>query len=171
MRQKQHNAQCCGRYMGYIMADDDEIICNLDGDDFMYDRNDAYKHNALLHINKSYRKGMYSSYGCFYKVSGPQWLETKTLYDPDVIVNKQYRATKFLCKHMRTGYAGLYKNIDIDDLMGIDGKFLHMCTDIAVQYAVCEMAGNKHENTLVPTYIYNNDNVYRVRYRYTYTQT
>ena len=158
MRQKQHNAQCCGRYMGYIMADDDEIICNLDGDDFMYDRDDNHKHNALMYVNKSYKKGMYSSYGCFYKSSGPQWLETKILYSPEVVANKQYRTTKFLCKHMRTGYAGLYKNINIDDLMGIDGKFLHMCTDVAIQYAVCEMAGDKHENVLAPTYIYNQDN-------------
>lgn len=158
IRQKQHNAQCCGRYMGYIMADDDEIICNLDGDDFLYDRDDVHKHNALMYVNKTYKKGMYSSYGCFYKSSGPQWMETKVLYAPEVVANKQYRTTKFLCKHMRTGYAGLYKNIDIDDLMGIDGRFLHMCTDVAVQYAVCEMAGNKHENVLAPTYIYNQDN-------------
>lgn len=158
MRQSQHNAQCCGRYMGYYSADDDEIVCNMDGDDWMYDREDSHKYNALLYVSRSYRKGMFSSYGCFYKSSGPQWLETKTLYTPEVVANKQYRTTKFLCKHMRTGYAGLYKNISIDDLMGIDGRFLHMCTDVAVQYAVCEMAGDKHENVLVPTYVYNQDN-------------
>lgn len=162
LQQKTHNAQCCGRYIGYMMADDDEIVCNLDGDDWLYDRNDSNNpdcHNALRYVQDGYVMKKYkSTYGCFYKSSGPQWLETKVLYPPDVIANKGYRNYKFLCKHLRTGYAGLYKNIMVDDLIGPDGKFLHMCTDISTQYAVCEMAGSDHGNLLVPTYIYNQDN-------------
>src|SRR6185437_1257769 len=60
--------------------------------------------------------------------------------------------------HMRTGYAGLYKNVDIDDLIGPNNRFLHMCTDVAIQYSICEMAGKDHGNLLLPTYIYNQDN-------------
>lgn len=158
MRQFKHGAQCCGRFMGYMMTDDDEIICNLDGDDFLYDRDDVHKLKALKYVESGYLKGLWSTYGCFYKSSGPQWMETTQTYPVEVIEKKMYRTHKFLCKHLRTGYSGLYKNIKIDDLMGPDGKFLHMCTDIATQYPVCEMAGNLHANLLVPTYIYNQDN-------------
>jgi glycosyltransferase involved in cell wall biosynthesis len=165
LQQKNHNAQGCGRFIGYMMADDDEIVCNLDGDDWLYDRNetngtnDPHCHNALRYVQDAYVSKKYkSTYGCFYKSSGPQWLETKVLYPSDIITNKGYRNYKFLCKHLRTGYAGLYKNIMVDDLIGPDGKFLHMCTDISTQYPVCEMAGSDHGNLLVPTYIYNQDN-------------
>jgi glycosyltransferase involved in cell wall biosynthesis len=158
LKQSKHGAQCCGRFIGYMMTDDDEIVCNLDGDDFFYDRDDVHKYNALKYVESKYLKGMWSTYGCFYKSSGPQWMETTQIYPKEVVEQKLYRTHKFLCKHLRTGYAGLYKNIDLDDLMGPDGKFLHMCTDIAVQYPVCEMAGKLHGNVLVPTYIYNQDN-------------
>lgn len=158
LRQSEHNAQCCGRFIAYHSADNDEIICNVDGDDWLYDREDIHCMRAFHYVSQSYLKGNWSSYGCFYKSSGPQWMETKTLYPSTVIEEKQYRNYKFLCKHLRTGYAGLYKNIKLDDLMGPDNRFLHMCTDIAAQYPVLEMAGVKHENVLVPTYVYNQDN-------------
>ncbi|RYE14457.1 MAG: glycosyltransferase, partial [Rickettsiales bacterium] len=157
-RQNSHNAQCCGRYMCYILIDDDEIVCNVDGDDWMYDRNDSYQYNGFNYIESAYKKGALSTYGCFYKSSGPQWMETTMVYPQSIIENKEYRNYKFLCKHLRTGYAGLYKNIWIKDLLDESFKFLHMCTDISTQYSVLEMAGNRHTNICKPTYIYNQDN-------------
>jgi glycosyltransferase involved in cell wall biosynthesis len=157
-QQVSHGAQCCGRFMAYMNTDDDEIAINLDGDDWLYDREDQDQYNAFQYVSSTYNKGWWSSYGCFYKSSGPQWMETRVLYPKEVIDNKTYRSYKYLCKHLRTGYAGLYKNIDIADLMGPDHKFLHMCTDLSTQYPVIEMAGNKHGNVLMPTYIYNQDN-------------
>lgn len=161
LKQTKHGAQCCGRFIGYMMTDDDEIICNLDGDDFLYDRDDIHKFKALKYVESGYLKGLWSTYGCFYKTSGPQWMETTLKYSTEIIEKKLYRTNKFLCKHLRTGYGGLYKKIKVEDLMGPDDKFLHMCTDIATQYPVCEMAGNLHENLLKPTYIYNQDNSVR----------
>lgn len=157
-RQSSHNAQCCGRYMCYLLIDDDEIVCNVDGDDWMYDRNDQHQYNGFKYIEESYNNGYLSTYGCFYKSSGPQWMETTLTYSQKTIQNKEYRTNKFLCKHLRTGYAGFYKNIQINDLLDTNFKFLHMCTDICTQYSILEMSGERHVNILKPTYIYNQDN-------------
>ena len=54
LQNKTHNAQCATRYIGYMMADDDEIVCNLDGDDFLYNRDDQYKYMALHYVESGY---------------------------------------------------------------------------------------------------------------------
>ena len=77
--------------MAYLMTDDDEIICNLDGDDWLYDRDDIHQYIALKYVESAYKEGAYSTYGCFYKSTGAQWLETKSVYQDDMIENKTYR--------------------------------------------------------------------------------
>lgn len=158
IRQSKRNYQACSRYVAYMMTDDDEIICNLDGDDWLYDRDSLHQYRALEYVEKAYLEGMMSTYGCFYKSSGSQWLETTTVYTPDIIKEKSYRNSKYLCKHLRTGYAGLYKRINLTDLLDTNNEFIKMSTDLFTQYPVLEMSGNLHGNLLKPTYIYNQDN-------------
>ena len=158
IRQSKRNYQACSRYVAYVMADDDEIVCNLDGDDWLYDRDGIYQYRALEYVEEAYLKGFKSTYGCFYKSSGPQWLETTTVYTPDVIKEKSYRNSKYLCKHLRTGYASLYKRINITDILDTENGFIRMSTDLFTQYPVLEMSGDLHCNLLKPTYIYNQDN-------------
>ena len=134
VRQLEHNYQACGRFIAYLMTDDDEIICNLDGDDWLYDKEDQYQFMALSYVEEAYLRGAWSTYGCFYKSSGPQWLEPTTQYDENIIENKTYRISKYLCKHLRTGYAGLYKSINLTDLIDSNNKFITMSTDIFTQY-------------------------------------
>lgn len=156
--QTKRNYQACGRYMAYMMTDDDEIICNVDGDDWLYDRDDQHQYRTLEYVEEAYSAGALSTYGCFYKSSGPQWLEPTTIYTEDIIDTKAYRTSKYLCKHLRTGYAGLYKNINLSDIIDHNKKFISMSTDLFTQYPVLEMSGHMHVNLLKPSYIYNQDN-------------
>jgi hypothetical protein len=45
--------------------------------------------------------------------------------------------------HLRTFYAGLFKQIKKEDLMH-EGEFLRMCADNAVMFPMIEMARNGH---------------------------
>src|SRR5690606_2783848 len=161
IQQIKHNYQCCGRYMGYMLTDDDEIICNVDGDDWLYDIDNEHQFRAFEYINDLYKQqNVWSSYGCYYLYPDMNWMETKSVYPSHIIDNKKYRLHNYLCCHLRTGFGGLYKNIKLSDIINLeyDNNFITTCTDISVQYPVLEMAGNKHANVLKPMYVYNKEN-------------
>lgn len=163
--------QCAGRYIGYHMAYDDEIIMFLDGDDMFYDK------NTIKIINNAYNDPFvavtYGSHVDLYHGNILNNCKGGEDFPENIINQKLYRYYKFISAHLRTGYAFLFKNIDVIDLLYDDKKFYHIMTDYAEMIPVLEMITpakyHKHDickNRYLPylktikdpVYIYNMDN-------------
>lgn len=125
----------------------DEIILTLDGDDW-------FPHNNVLQrVNQIYQdSNVWMTYGQYVKSDGgvggakplPQW----------VIEKNAYRTYEFVTTHLRTFYAGLFKQIKKEDLM-IDGNFLPMGWDLGFMYPMLEM-GQYHSRFIGEAlYVYN----------------
>lgn len=123
------------RYNAIYLCQDDEIIVNLDGDDW-FSRDDV-----LSEINEAYKdSNVWMTYGNFLN-----WPSNLVGYgknfSPDVIKNRSFRHYKWVVGQPRTFYAGLFKLIKKEDLM-INKKFVKSATDVAMMYPILEMVGN-----------------------------
>lgn len=156
LQQYTRQRQCAARYIAYHMAYDDEILVMLDGDDWLYDNqvltklNDFYKNNDIL-----------VSYGSFYEFSNGQISTTlygKRNYPPEIKLTRDYRNYDWISSHLRTGYAKLFKNINLEDLLDESGKFYELASDFAEMIPVLEMSGDKNLNICEPMYVYNKEN-------------
>lgn len=156
LKQYINQKQGAGRFICYQYTFDDEILIMLDGDDWLYDD------NVLNVLNDVYKeKNILCSYGS-YHVSENNILSNFILpskcFSEDEKTNKTYRYSDvWACDHLRTGYAKLFKNVKLMDII-FEKKFCIVKTDCADMYPVLEMAGILHHLIKQPLYIYNKDN-------------
>lgn len=135
------NAERCGalanQYKAIHSCRDNDIIIILDGDDRFADD------EVLMYINYIYTNpNVWLTYGQFkehssgskgFCVAMPQ----------DIAKNNMFREYVHIPSHLRTFYAGLFKQIRKKDLM-YEGKFFQMCGDIAAMFPMIEMASKGH---------------------------
>ena len=155
VQQPSRNRQGCARFVAYHLCDDDEVICMLDGDDWLYDE------NSLLYIANEYKKGSMITYGCYKRYNNKN-LETfvycKNDYFPlEIIKNRNFRRYRWITQHIRTAYAGLFKRIRYLDLVDKNNRFFTVCTDLCEMFPVLEMASNRISLINNTTYVYNKD--------------
>lgn len=129
--------QGAGRYIGYHMAYDDEIVILLDGDDRMH--ND----DVMNSISQNYiEKCIGASYGSYVDMID-NIVQTKikgtTEFPRNVILNRSYRSHRYISVHLRTAFAKLFKTIRLIDLLDNNDKFFHIMTDFAEMLPVHEM--------------------------------
>jgi glycosyltransferase involved in cell wall biosynthesis len=155
VKQPSRNYQGCARFIGYHLCDDDEIICMLDGDDWLYDN------NSLKYIANEYIHGAMCTYGCYKRFNNntlENYIYCKNDYFPiNIIKNRSFRMHRWISQHMRTAYAGLFKRIKYIDLIDNNNRFLSMCTDLYEMFPVLEMAYNKIKLINNVIYVYNKD--------------
>ena len=155
LHQNYRQTQTCGRFQAYHLCDDDEIICMVDGDDWLSNN------QALYHVAKAYQDDTLTTYGCyqyFHKGSLQPFVYGRESFEPSVIENKTFRYTRWVSCHLRTGYAGLFKRINLRDLLETNQKrFYRCCTDLAEMYPVLEMASPYIKMIPQSLYIYNKD--------------
>lgn len=114
-----------------------EIIIILDGDDRL-------AHDTVLaHINGVYQNtNIWLTYGQFKEY--PSGAAGFCIPMPDFIVQENaFRDFHSGPSHLRTFYAGLFKQIKKEDLM-LNGSFLPMTCDLATMFPMIEMARNGH---------------------------
>ena len=114
-------------------CDDMDIVVICDGDD-------RFAHaDVLSFVNKVYADGsVWLTYGQF-KVY-PSGARGFCCPMPEAVVkNNAFRRFVHIPSHLRTFYAGLFKQIKLEDLM-YDGAFLKMDADIAAMFPMIEMA-------------------------------
>lgn len=132
---------------------DDEIVIILNGDDW-------FAHDGVLYfINRIYADpNIWLTYGQ-YQVYPSGQLGHCCAMPEDIIKNNAFRTYISTPSHLRTFYAGLYKQIKIDDLL-YEGEYLKMTEDLAMMYPMMEMARDGHFK-FVPDILltYNNANV------------
>lgn len=128
-----------------------EIVVIVDGDDW-------FAHaNALARINKAYQEGAWLTYGQFWywkkdRIGVSKEVPCKVLQEGTIRQLRPWHTS-----HLRTFYAGLYKEILFQDLL-YEGKFFPMCVDVATMLPMIEMAGEHAVFISDILYIYNDDN-------------
>ena len=147
--------QAHNKYYMYQITNKNNILCILDGDDWLS------QNNVLLEINKTYTKKkclmLYTGYKILYN-NKIEYISGMMEYSNEIKNNGDYRKDKnWLFGHIRTGYAWLYKMIP-KSYMIYNDKWLDRCTDMAENYCISEIAKNKLENIKKALVIYNKNN-------------
>ena len=137
-------------YCAIHSCNDNEIIVNLDGDDW-------FAHEKVLSIMaRAYRDAnVWLTYGRYIDSWGGLGCCRKI--DQDVITQNLYRKEPNAASHLRTFYAWLFKAIKLEDLL-YQGAFFSMTWDWAMMYPMLEMSGGRFKFISNILYIYNTDN-------------
>lgn len=125
------------RYVGAHLAQDDEIVTYLDGDDWF--SND----NVLNTVNQAYADpNVWLTYSHFIhapddgKTSGaqeiPQW----------VIEQNVYRTYGWYYHSLKTFYGWLFKQLRLEDIL-YEGTFFPVGSDIAEMFPLVELSGGR----------------------------
>ncbi len=141
-------------YRAVHMCQDDEIVVILDGDDWL-----AHD-NVLNYLNIAYENpNVWLTYGSSivypsYKRGHDQKPIPESVHEKH---NYREQANKdFSLSHLRTAYAGLFKQVKLSDVLH-KGNFFEASADEAFMVPLIEMAG-KHSHFIRDTmYIYNRD--------------
>ncbi len=137
-------------YRAIQLIPDRAIVCVVDGDDWL-----AHA-NVFDFLNQEYtNKDIWMSYGQF--AASANGMHGWCCEIPDSYVNRNaYREFPHNLSHLRTFYAGLFKQIKKEDLMN-EGEFWSI-NDNATMFPMAEMArGHVKFNSQI-LYIWNNEN-------------
>ena len=146
--------QAYSKYIAYQQVEDDEIVCILDGDDWLSDD------LVLLKLNQIYNTGCKvctSKYQVYYEGKIKQ--NSINVYDSATVKHKDYRLhPNYAFGHLKSGYGYLFKSIPRDRLM-FKGQWITCCTDVAEMYCITDLC-NAHEIVVTNEimYTYNKDN-------------
>jgi len=134
------------------LCQDDDIIVELDGDDWLLTPDVLEKLATIYHDGS-----VWLTYGGF--VMWPKtfnYLVAQTIPEK-IIEHNEFRSFfkhNFIYLALRSFYAGLFKRIKKEDLQ-IGGTFFKQCSDIATMIPMFEMAGNRFYQITEPLYLYN----------------
>lgn len=132
---------------------DEEIVVTVDGDDFL-------AHEGVLdRLNQIYSgKDVWMTYGSFLDYPSYSQYPVKCEAIPQNLITKnKIRKHPWVSSHLRTFYAGLFKKIQLHDLLH-QGKFYPMGWDLAMMLPMLEMAGDRAEFVEDILYLYNRQN-------------
>jgi glycosyltransferase involved in cell wall biosynthesis len=141
-----------GNYNQIIRGDynisDNEIIVEVDGDDWLPDP------NVLARINDVYSNNdVWIANGSFiYNTGAHGFSSPQTNFD-------NLRTSRFTASHIRTWRAFLWREINENDLKDENGEYWRMTGDLAFMFPMLEMAGPEHYKFMPEVnYVYNADN-------------
>ena len=146
--------QAYNRYHSYKYCNDNEIICFLDGDDWLYDS------NVLNKLNEEYKSNkILLTYGSYYELNqGEMRYKKPYIYSESNIRRNMYRSLKnWVGIPMRTGLAFLYKYMPEDNMKDHLGNWMTACTDISEFLWAIEHTNGYFKAIEFPTYVYNID--------------
>lgn len=127
---------------------DDEIIVEVDGDDWLPDS------KVFDRINEIYSdKNIWITNGSFRYSDGQFGFSSKQKIDENL------RKGRMTCSHIRTWRAFLWRNIKEEDLKDENGNYWQWSGDLCFMFPMLEMAGEEHYAFLNEiNYIYNAEN-------------
>lgn len=155
---KRRKGAMANHYHAVWMCEDDDIIVHVDGDDWL-------KHNDVLSvINNAYQSpDVWLTYGQFERYPGCQKGYCRPM-PPAVIMRNAFREIDWLTSHLRTFYAGLFKQIKVRDFIYQDSFFKVTC-DMAMFFPLLELAAHHIMCIEDILYVYNeetNTNDYKI---------
>ena len=149
---EQRKGALANHYKAVHMCKDDEIIVNLDGDDWL-------KHNYVFaYINAIYKNPqVWMTYGSYMNYPSGKRGECSKKLPKSIIRYHAYREYTYITSHLRTFYAGLFKKIKLADLM-YQGQFIPVACDMAFMVPMLEMAAGRIKFIDEVLYVYNQAN-------------
>ncbi len=160
VRNKQRRKLVANLYNAIHACADDDIVIELDGDDWL-----PHEH-VLSHINSVYTENpsLWLTYGQF-KTFPDNKIGFSHEYPMAILTKNAFRKHgKFISSHMHTNYAWLFKLIKLEDLLH-EGNFYPCAADVATVTPMLELAGKDHFKCLKEIlYIYNTSNPHSVTY-------
>jgi hypothetical protein len=146
--------QMYNKYNAYKKVNDFDIVCILDGDDWL-------SHNNVLTEFNNYYNNCDEKIICsnFVYYDGKTYKIKKYNDYPDIDKksNNLRYTSKWYFSHLKTGYGYLFKSIP-DNYLKYDNEWLDRCTDVAEMFAVSELADGSVKITDDYFYIYNKEN-------------
>lgn len=151
IKNKERVGSLANLYRIIWMCDKNEIVCDVDGDDWL--ANDG----VFALLNKVYDDpDVWLTYGQY--LTHPEGILGMTAQFPqEVIAQNSFRTAGGGLYHLRTFYAGLFQKIKRDDLL-YEGKFLSSAGDRAFILPIFEMAGKHGKFIADILYVYNRNN-------------
>ncbi|HLB93812.1 MAG TPA: glycosyltransferase family 2 protein [Candidatus Babeliales bacterium] len=136
-------------YHAIHSCSDDEVMVSVDGDDWL-----AHK-QVLLRLEQEYTRGCWLTYGQWAGYpNGKPGRNNKKLS-----TKARIRHQPFMTSHLRTFYAGLFKQINLKDFLDSNHKFYAMACDVAMMIPMIEMCGVSRCKFITDVlYIYNFSN-------------
>lgn len=156
IRTNTQQGQMCNKYHMYKLVRDLEVVCLLDGDDWLL-------HSHVLQVLKDQysrtdTKLCTSNYRTFFKNQIISYIPSSTFYQEHEIKQKTTRYNQtWLFKHLKTGYGILFKSIP-RSYFQFNNTWLTCCTDCAEMHSACEFSNGKTSQIDQPLYVYNKDN-------------
>lgn len=132
------------------LFDDEDIVVELDGDDWL-------ENNKVLSlVNEKYKKNknLWITNGSFVYSNGNFGFSSKV--NPETV-----RTDTFLFSHLRTWKVHLWRNIEQNSFLDENGEYFKSAGDAAYSFPMVEMAGDDHYE-YIPNilYVYNEQNPY-----------
>lgn len=138
-------------YKAIHMCNDDDIIVTIDGDDWLASK------DVLSIINEAYHDpNVWLTYGQYCYLPAYNVGHCREI-PAEVITKNAFRHYVWVTSHLRTFYAGLFKQIKHEDLLYKD-KYFSMAWDVAFLMPMLEMSGGKFKFIPHVTYVYNTQN-------------
>lgn len=129
---------------------DEEIILNLDGDDWLATP------QVFKVVNKAYaNKNVWLTHGTL--IEYPKNTLGWSIRVPKKIIERNAFRSYRCPSHLKTFYTWLFKKIHVEDLK-MNGEFFQMTWDQAIMFPMLEMAGNHHVFIPEVLYVYNMTN-------------
>jgi len=136
--------------MDETMFDDEDIIIELDGDDWLFDE------NVLSLINEKYtnNKNLWLTNGSFIYSNNRFGFASKVDY-------RTVRQDVFTFSHLRTWKVHLWRQIDEESFLDENNEYFVSAPDVAYSLPMIEMAGDKHYE-FIPNilHVYNEESPY-----------
>jgi len=131
----------------------DDIIINLDGDDWLAHR------GVLERLNEVYNSGdVLATYGNHTNYPDGEPPFPIFPYPEEVVKNNLYRQFRYLGSHLRSYKYKVFNSIDINDFKDEDGNWIKMTADVAIMIPICELARERAKFIEDVLYVYNNSN-------------
>lgn len=152
IRNEKRKGALANHYKAVHMCHNHEIIINLDGDDWL-------QHERVFEcINAAYADPrIWLTYGSYVNFPSGKNGECSKQLPKKVIRRNAYREYSYITSHLRTFYAGLFKNIKLGDLM-YQGYFIPVACDMAFMFPMLEMAAGRIKLIDEILYVYNQKN-------------
>jgi glycosyltransferase involved in cell wall biosynthesis len=153
VRNTENKGALANIYETIKLCSDQEIIVLVDGDDFL-----AHE-NVLTKLNRIYTtSSTWMTYGNFLDYPSYRQIPLKCKPFPkNIVFNNSYRTHESISTHLRTFYAGLFKQIRQEDLF-YNGRFIPMAWDLAIMLPLLEMSGKHAHFVNDVLYLYNRSN-------------
>ncbi len=137
-------------YQAIHLCEPHVIIAQLDGDDYFY------HNNVLQRVNEQYQNpDVWLTYGQFIHESNQEvgWAEQ---VPAEIVKYNNFRDWTWVTTALRTFYAGLFQNIEKEDLF-FNGQFYPMSGDLAYMFCLLEQASSHTKFIPEVLYVYNDE--------------